>query len=140
MIILIVGQLGIYNRCTCWTQWGNAALVLPQLESIAATVNSRLRVWWVLIALGLGLQAGFCGGCAWMFWDAVRVYLMKDEGGVAEVRVEAGVEAERKFDKILAEMPGLAKECCLGSQPLKSAIVERESTILVSSKHKTSVH
>jgi hypothetical protein len=90
MIILILGQLGIYNRCTCWTQWGNAALVLPQLEGIAATVDSRLRVWWVLIALGLGLQVGFCGGCARMFWDAIKVYLMKDEGGVAEVRVARG--------------------------------------------------
>jgi hypothetical protein len=64
--------------------WGNAALVLPQLEGVVAAVNGWMRLWWALISLGLGLRAGFCGACALVFRDAVRVYWMKDEGAVVE--------------------------------------------------------
>ena len=39
---IVVTQIGVFNRCVCYTNWGRTALALPQRLDVADTLFKRL--------------------------------------------------------------------------------------------------
>ncbi|KAF2184313.1 hypothetical protein K469DRAFT_688793 [Zopfia rhizophila CBS 207.26] len=79
--LLIVYQWGSMNRCSCWDMWGLAGLVLPEMPEIKATLMSLIKLEFPWVILGAILfQLAFCAVVAWKYWDAVRVFVQRDDG------------------------------------------------------------
>ncbi|KAF1849773.1 uncharacterized protein K460DRAFT_360626 [Cucurbitaria berberidis CBS 394.84] len=79
--IIIVVQWGIMNRCSCWSGWGSTGLHLPQMPDVKPELMFFIRhiaPWIVLGAVVFHLV--FCAVVIWKYWDAVRVYIQRDDG------------------------------------------------------------
>ncbi|CAO2658602.1 Nn.00g063250.m01.CDS01 [Neocucurbitaria sp. VM-36] len=79
-IILLV-QWGIMNRCSCWSGWGSTGLHLPQMPEVKPELMYFIRhiaPWIVTVAVAFHFI--FCAGIVWKYWDAVRVYVQRDDG------------------------------------------------------------
>lgn len=79
--IVIITQWGIMNRCSCWTMWGLTGLHLPQLPTVKPVLMNyirRIAPWIVFMAILLQLL--FCSAVVWKYWDAMRVYVQRDDG------------------------------------------------------------
>jgi hypothetical protein len=79
--IIGVTQWGILNRCVCWTTWGWTGLTLPQLPNVKPELMNYIRnvAPWVVVGAVL-FQFVFCVVVAWKYWDAVRVFIQRDDG------------------------------------------------------------
>ncbi|KAF1921844.1 hypothetical protein BDU57DRAFT_64211 [Ampelomyces quisqualis] len=79
--IVIVVQWGIMNRCSCWSGWGSTFVHLPQLPEVKADLLFFIRnlaPWIVFAALMFHLL--FCAAVMWKYWDAIRVFIQRDDG------------------------------------------------------------
>jgi hypothetical protein len=78
---IIITQVGIFNRCSCWTKFGQVGLSLPQDPPTLTTLEHRIKREYPLIAFGsIILQLGVFG-CVWYrFRHAFRVFLQRDDG------------------------------------------------------------
>jgi hypothetical protein len=79
--IIGITQWGILSRCSCWTTWGTTGLHLPQIPSVKAELMNYIRniAPWILVA-AIVFQFVFCVMVAWKYWDAVRVFIQRDDG------------------------------------------------------------
>lgn len=78
--VVFITQWGIMNRCSCWSMWGLTGLHLPQLPGVKLELRKLIRQqapWIVFMAIML--QLIFCAAVAWKYWDAVRVFLQRDD-------------------------------------------------------------
>ncbi len=41
---VIATQLGFFNRCLCYTQWGNTGRALPEMPDVATVLRARQGV------------------------------------------------------------------------------------------------
>ena len=41
---IIVTQIGIFNRCNCYTNWGKTGLALPQMPDVSSVLIRRLNI------------------------------------------------------------------------------------------------
>ena len=46
---IVVTQIGIFNRCDCYTNWGKTGLALPQMPDVASVLIDRLSMDYPLI-------------------------------------------------------------------------------------------
>jgi hypothetical protein len=79
---IIATQVGLFNRCACYTQWGNTGLALPEMPDVAAVLSHRLATAYPAITfLAIGLELIIVPVAIW-FWyaDAVRVFSQRDDG------------------------------------------------------------
>ena len=54
---IIVTQVGIFNRCACYTNWGKTGLALPQLPDVARVLIRRLNMDYPAITfLCIGIE------------------------------------------------------------------------------------
>lgn len=78
---IIVTQIGIFNRCSCYTLWGRTGLALPERPDIAATLFHRLNTLYPAVTFtGIGLELViiplyFC----YRYRDAIRVFVQRDD-------------------------------------------------------------
>lgn len=80
--IVIVVQVGIFNRCECYTRWGRTGLALPETPAIQEILDRRL----------LGAYLGYAvSGIVFQvivvpvlihckYGDAIRVFTQRDDG------------------------------------------------------------
>jgi hypothetical protein len=79
--IVLITQWGILNRCSCWSMWGMTGLHLPQLPGVKPELMYFIRheAPWIVFTAVI-FQLAFCGVVAWHYWDAVRVFIQRDDG------------------------------------------------------------
>ena len=78
---IMVVQVGIFNRCGCFTLWGKAPLGLPQIPEARRVLMDRIAREWPAVTFSwIGLELVLCVGVAWHYRDAFRVYMQKDDG------------------------------------------------------------
>ena len=74
-------QIGIFNRCSCYTQWGRTGLALPERPDVAATLFSRLKkhyfaITFVCISIELMVIPLFI---CFRYQDGLRVFIQRDD-------------------------------------------------------------
>ncbi|KAK0637457.1 hypothetical protein B0T17DRAFT_521710 [Bombardia bombarda] len=75
-------QVGIFNRCDCFTLWGRAPLALPQIAGVREVLMERIAGEWPIVTfVWIGIELVMCVAIWWWFGEAVGVYLQKDDGG-----------------------------------------------------------
>lgn len=80
---VITTQLGVFNRCSCYTLWGKTGLALPQMPDIAETLFHRLNTVYPAItftSIGIELVIVPLFICA-QYTDALRTYVQRDDRG-----------------------------------------------------------
>ena len=80
---IIATQLGIFNRCACYTRWGSTGLALPEMPDVAAILSYRLGTAYPAITFSsIGLELLIVPVAIWLWYaDAVRVFTQRDDGG-----------------------------------------------------------
>ena len=78
---IIATQLGIFNRCSCYTNQGRTGLALPQMPDVAETLFRRLStaypaITFTGIAIELVVIPLFL--CIW-YIDALRIFVQRDD-------------------------------------------------------------
>jgi hypothetical protein len=80
VVIIVITQWGIFNRCDCYTQWGRKPFANQLDPAIALKLNDRFQKEWpIIIFIGIVIQLTACGLLTWWYNLAFRVYLQKDE-------------------------------------------------------------
>lgn len=78
---IVITQVGVFNQCACYTQWGRTGLALPERPDLAATLLRRLSttypaVTFTCIGIELILVPLFI--CL-EYPEAIRVYTQRDD-------------------------------------------------------------
>ena len=78
---IIATQVGIFNRCDCYTNSGRTGLALPQMPDVAETLYRRLSttypaITFIGIAIELVVIPVFL--CIW-YIDALRIFVQRDD-------------------------------------------------------------
>ena len=78
---VIATQVGVFNRCSCYTLWGKTGLALPQMSSVSETLVHRIATDYPALAfLCVGLQlVVFPAVVLIQHPHAVRVFLQRDD-------------------------------------------------------------
>ena len=78
---IIATQIGVFNRCACYTLWGRAGLALPENLSVASVLFWRIDTSYPAIAfLCVGFQLVIVPGLViWRYGFAIRVFLQRDD-------------------------------------------------------------
>lgn len=78
---VIVTQVGVFNRCSCYTKWGRTGLALPQMPDVArvlfhrlttaypATTFTSIGVMLIIIPLFICIR----------YMDALRTFVQRDD-------------------------------------------------------------
>lgn len=78
---VVVMQIGIFNRCACYTQWGRVGLTLLERPDVAATLIHRLNTVYPAItftSIGIELVIVPLFFSIW-YCDALRVFIQRDD-------------------------------------------------------------
>lgn len=78
---VITVQLGVFNKCECYTMWGRTGLALPEMPDIAQTLFYRLNTVYPGISfasIGIELVIVPLFICIW-YIDALRTYVQRDD-------------------------------------------------------------
>lgn len=78
---VITTQLGVFNRCSCYTQWGRTGLALPEMPDVAETLFHRLVTTYPAItftSIGVELVVIPFLICI-RYEDALRTFLQRDD-------------------------------------------------------------
>jgi hypothetical protein len=79
---VIATQLGFFNRCLCYTQWGNTGLALPEMPDVATVLRARLgREYPAITFTSIAIELIIVPLAIWLWYgDAMRVYVQRDDG------------------------------------------------------------
>ena len=78
---VITTQLGVFNRCSCYTQWGRTGLALPDMPDVAEALFHRLNTTYPAIAFtGIGIELVVIPlfVCI-LYMDALRTFVQRDD-------------------------------------------------------------
>ncbi|KAK7190822.1 hypothetical protein PSPO01_02985 [Paraphaeosphaeria sporulosa] len=77
---IVITQWGIMNSCACWSMWGMRGLHLPQMLDVKHELMHYTRhvAPWITF-MAILFQFLFCAAIIWRYWDAVRVYIQRDD-------------------------------------------------------------
>ena len=72
---VIATQVGLFNRCVCYTQWGRTGLALPEMPDVATVLRARLsEVYPAVTFTSIGLELVVIPLAIWLWYgDAMRV-------------------------------------------------------------------
>lgn len=78
---IIVTQVGIFNRCACYTNWGQTGLALPQMPDVASVLLRRLNKDYPAITfLCIGIEIiVFPLLISIQYRHAFRVFVQRDD-------------------------------------------------------------
>lgn len=82
MGIVIFTQVGVFNRCECYTKWGQTGLALPQTPAIRNILNRRLLGAYLGIAVG-GIVFQLIVIPCFIYYEygnAIQVFTQRDDG------------------------------------------------------------
>lgn len=78
---IIATQVGIFNKCECYTLWGRTGLALPEMPDVAQTLFYRLHLAYPAIAFScIGIQLILVPLYICIrYRDAVRTFVQRDD-------------------------------------------------------------
>ncbi|KAL5438409.1 hypothetical protein PMIN05_005771 [Paraphaeosphaeria minitans] len=78
--MIVITQWGIMNSCACWSMWGMRGLHLPQMLDVKRELMHYTRhvAPWITF-MAILFQFLFCAVIIWRYWDAIRVYIQRDD-------------------------------------------------------------
>ncbi|PVH84377.1 hypothetical protein DL98DRAFT_651609 [Cadophora sp. DSE1049] len=79
---IIVTQIGVFNRCSCYTRWGRVGVALPQWKSVSGVLSWRIHTAYPAISfLCIGIMLLIVPlMTARQYELAIRVFLQRDDG------------------------------------------------------------
>ena len=79
---VIAVQVGVLNRCSCYTMWGLDGVALPGMPIVYEKLRHRLSTWYPGLAFTcIGIELLIIPALIyWQYPDAFRVYLQRDDG------------------------------------------------------------
>ena len=79
---VIAVQVGVLNRCSCYTMWGLDGVALPGIPMVYERLRRRLSTWYPALAFTcIGIELLVIPVLIyWQYPDAFRVYLQRDDG------------------------------------------------------------
>ena len=79
---VIAVQVGVLNRCSCYTMWGWRGVALPGMPIVYEKLRHRLSTWYPALAFTcIGIELFVIPALIyWQYPDAFRVYLQRDDG------------------------------------------------------------
>lgn len=79
---VIATQVGLFNRCSCYTQWGATGLAMPEMPDVAAVLRARLvREYPAITFSAILVELLVVPLAVWVWYgDALRVYVQRDDG------------------------------------------------------------
>ena len=107
---IVVTQVGIFNRCSCYTRWGRVGLALPENALVSNTLFWRINTAYPAIAfLCVGFQLVVVPILIIRQYElAVRVFLQRDD----ETSNLSWMDGIRDFPRNLARLwRTLARKC-----------------------------
>ena len=78
---VIATQVGIFNKCECYTRWGRTGLALPEMPEVAQTLFYRLQLAYPAFAfscIGIQLILVPLFICV-RYKDALRTFVQRDD-------------------------------------------------------------
>lgn len=80
--LVVATQIGIFNKCSCYTLGGKTGLTLPQIPIVKSALEHRLELQYPAITVtGVVAQlVVFPGIIVARYYAAVRVFLQRDDG------------------------------------------------------------
>jgi len=81
LVGVVVMQIGVFNRCSCYTRWGRVGLTLLERPDVAATLIHRLNTVYPAItftSIGIELVIFPLYFCI-RYRDALRVFVQRDD-------------------------------------------------------------
>jgi len=99
MVGVVVMQIGVFNRCSCYTRWGRVGLTLLERPDVAATLIHRLNTVYPAItftSIGIELVIVPLYLCI-RYRDALRVFVQRDDR-----RSNAPVWLRKAYSKLQA--------------------------------------
>jgi len=80
--LVIATQIGIFNKCSCYTRDGKAGLALPQIPMVETSLEDRLNFVYPAISMtGIAAQLlVFPGLIMVWYYEAISVFLQRDDG------------------------------------------------------------
>ena len=78
---VITTQIGVFNRCSCWTLWGKTGLALPQMPDNAQVLFERINTVYPAITFtGIGIQLVIIPFIICIrYIDALRTFVQRDD-------------------------------------------------------------
>ena len=78
---IIITQVGVFNKCECYTLWGRTGLALPEMPDIAQTLFHRLNTVYPGIAFtSIGIELVVVPLSVFIkYIDALRTYVQRDD-------------------------------------------------------------
>ncbi|KAK0663926.1 hypothetical protein QBC41DRAFT_284259 [Cercophora samala] len=81
VVMILVVQVGIFNRCDCFSLWGKVPVALPQIPEVAAVLMHRISFEWPAVTFGwIAIELAICALIWWGYRDAFNVYNQEDGG------------------------------------------------------------
>ncbi|KAK4173740.1 hypothetical protein QBC36DRAFT_52521 [Triangularia setosa] len=81
VVMILVVQVGIFNRCDCFSLWGKVPVALPQIPEVATVLMHRISFEWPAVTFGwIAIELGVCASIWWKYRDAFSVYNQEDGG------------------------------------------------------------
>lgn len=79
---VIATQVGLFNRCACYTKWGKTGLALPEMPGIAHILRTRLgREYPAIVFTSIAIELLIVPLAIWLWYvDAMRVFVQRDDG------------------------------------------------------------
>ena len=80
--IFTATEIGVYNRCSCYTKGGLTGLQLPQMATVSTVLENGLqRRYLPIITMGILFQLIFIPGLIMLRYDSsTQVYMQRDDG------------------------------------------------------------
>ena len=78
---VVAVQVGVLNRCSCYTKWGLIGAALPGMPNVYEKLRHRLNTWYPGLAFTcIGIELLVVPALIyWQYPDAFRVYLQRDD-------------------------------------------------------------
>ena len=79
--VVVTTQLGLFNRCQCYTSWGKTGLALPEMPDTAQTLFHRLTTVYPAIAFtSIGIHLVLVPlFISVQYKDALRTFVQRDD-------------------------------------------------------------
>ena len=82
MLGIVATQVGVFNRCSCYTLWGRTGVALPEMPDVQKALIHRMRTVYPAVTftcIGIELIIVPLYVCI-RYRHAVRVFLQRDDG------------------------------------------------------------
>ncbi|CZT13060.1 uncharacterized protein RCO7_04247 [Rhynchosporium graminicola] len=112
---IIVTQVGVFNRCSCYTRWGRVGLALPEWSPVSHVLFGRIGTAYPAIAFTcIGIMLFLIPLLIARHYElAVRVFLQRDDGVSNLDWLHDVVRLPENIGRVIRNLSGKVKKLCL---------------------------